>query len=139
MELYDYLKPPQQPSALPPLPPPAQQSDLFATFGGYSYEDLYPYHPEDSRLWIELFVIADKINPDIAKRLEYIRTVGAVLIFDNQYGFRIEPMVDGQGVTGWSSIQQYVTERDAVLKPVGQQVMQALGELRQRYDQGRIR
>ncbi|WP_434132727.1 hypothetical protein KIAC18_000269 [Sporomusa sphaeroides] len=129
MALYDYIQP------APPIP--AKPPDLFAGMG-YVYEDLYPYHPQDSNLWIELFVIASGINPDIAKRLEYIRAVGAVLVFDNQYGFKIEPMVDGKGVTGWSSIQQYMSERKNVLEPCGQYIVQALGELRRRFDQGRI-
>jgi len=130
LELYDYIQ--------PDLPIPPKPPDLFAGMG-YSYEDLYPHSPNDSRLWIELFMIAASMNHDMAKRLEYVRNVGAWLILDQTYGFVIRPIIDPMGMNGWTSDEQYNQQGRNQLSVYGQQVVQCLGILRRRFDQGRIR
>ena len=123
MEIYDYVKPP-----LPPIPP------LFGSDMGKSYQDrYYQYSPNDSRLWLELFAISDNHNRQVAQQLEIIRATGAWLILDQQYGFKIQPVI---GVNGWESIEQYNQERQYLMQHM-QVMIQSLGELRRRYDSGK--
>ncbi len=152
MALYDHIRqpvPPQYgpPPATPPpvpynMPPPpvpqASQPALFDAFGGVVHQDLYPYSPQDSNLWLELFILADKVSHELTVRLEWLRAVGANLVFDQQFGFRIVPIIDSTGTNGWHSQQQYDAEK-ACLEPFFREVIEALKELRQRYDAGKIR
>ena len=128
MPLYDNIKP-----NIPEPPKP-----LFSQFG-YTYSDLYPNSPQDSRLWLELFIIVDKINPDLAKRLEYIRTTGARLIMDRQWGFIIQPIIDPSGISGWSSEFEYQQEKSQYLNFYSNEIIAGLSELRKRFDKGVIR
>lgn len=123
MELYDYVKP-----SLSPIPP------LLGADMGKSYQDKYQYSPNDSRLWLELFAISDKEDRTLTEKLEYIRTTGALLLLDQQYGFKIQPVI---GVNGWESINQYNQERQYLIEHM-QTMIHSLGELRHRYDSGKI-
>jgi len=122
MELYDYIQMPK------PIP------SLFGADMGQSYQDKYYQHsPKDSRLWLELFAIADKVDRTLSEKLEYIRNTGAVLLIDQQYGFKIQPVI---GFNGWQSIEQYNQEREYLMVHM-QTMLQSLGELRCRYDNGK--
>ncbi len=152
MALWEHIKPPgskfgpppplpiwYQPVAPPPPPvPQAAQPALFDKFGGVVHQDLYPYSPQDSSLWLELFIMADKVSHELTVRLEWLRAVGANLVFDQQYGFRIVPIIDPAGMNGWHSQQQYDAEK-ICLEPFFKEVIEALKELRRRYDAGKIR
>ena len=48
----------------------------------------------DSGLWLELFVRADKIDPEIAQRLMYLRNTGCRLQEDVKFGYSIIPIED---------------------------------------------
>ena len=73
------------------------------------YQDLYrQYHPEDSKLWLELFLQAGKIDENLASILMYIRNTGAVLLSSNEYGYVIRPII---GTNGWSSQEEYDKEK----------------------------
>lgn len=135
MELYEHIKMPP-----PPQPPPPEQPnpDLFSCLGR-TYSDNYPYSPQDSRLWIELFIIASGIDNELAGRLQYVRTVGAWLVLDATWGFKIQPVIDHQGKIGWQSPEQYEQEGRCALSPYGRQVMECLKELRHRFDKNMIR
>lgn len=122
MELYDFIKP--NPQA------PAQ---LFTELG-HSYQDRYPVLTPDSSLWLSLFWLTDPIDRTLAEKLEYIRAVGALLVIDQQFGFKIQPIV---GKNGWDSMEHYNQERQ-YLVPHMQTMLQVLGELRRRYDSGRL-
>jgi len=140
MELWEHIKRQQYP-VLPPPPIPVtpivtKQLNMFEQ-SGWMYQDLYPRSPYDSNLWIELFIIADKASPEIAKRLEFVRTVGANLILDNTYGFIIKPIIDATGTNGWTTIEQYNTERQC-LEPYYKEITAALKELRHLYNTGQI-
>jgi hypothetical protein len=147
MALYDHIRVPVPPTigpppAIPNMPPPpvpsAAQPSLFDAFGGVKHEDLYPYSPWDSSLWLELFIIADEVNHEFTVRLEWLRAVGANLMLDPQFGFRIMPIIDPTGTNGWNSQQHFEKEREC-LDPYYNQVVEALKELRRRYDAGKIR
>lgn len=154
MELYDHIKRPGPPPAafgppppvpvinVPPVPPsPAPvyyQQGIFESIG-HTFRDLYPYYPEDSNLWLELFIIADQVaSSDFANRLEFIRHVGARLVPDQQFGFRIEPIIDLAGMKGWASREQYDQE-SRVLDPYIKEVVIAIKELNIRYQSGTLR
>ncbi len=152
MALYDHIRqpvpppgnnpwgpPPPIPVHMPPPPvPQASQSTLFDAFGGVVHQDLYPHSPQDSNLWLELFILADKVSHELTVRLEWLRAVGANLVFDQQYGFRIVPIIDPAGMNGWHSQQQYDAEK-ICLEPFFREVIEALKELRRRYNAGKIR
>ena len=125
MELYDYIQIPQ------PIPP------LFGSEMGVSYQDRYNYPAWDSKLWLELFVITDKHSRDLAQQLDIIRATGAELEFNQQYGFSIKPIIDFHGITGWKNVEQYQIERERLV-PHSDILIQSLGELRRRYDSGKI-
>jgi hypothetical protein len=146
MKLYEHIKqpPPAVPYANtfgPPPPVPIvptvnKQLSIFEQTG-YMYQDLYPFSQQDSNLWLELFIIADKVNPDMAHRLEYIRATGAWLVPDNEFGYVIKPIIDPSGTNGWSSMEQYLKERQC-LDPYIKQIIEALKELRNRFNSGLI-
>jgi hypothetical protein len=121
MELYDYIQIPKQAS-------PLIGSDL-----GYSYKDSYEYSPNDSWLWIELFVITDKFNRELAKQLEIIRAAGAILVLNPQYGFSIQPVIDPNGQKGWKNVEQYNAERK-YLMPYSNMLIESLKQLRNFYE-----
>src|SRR5665647_1490924 len=100
MELYDYIKP-----NLPPIPP------LLGSDMGTVYQDRYNYPAWDNKLWLELFMITDKANRNLAEQLDIIRATGATLEFNQQYGFIIQPIIDPGGIMGWKDAEQYQKER----------------------------
>lgn len=121
MEIYDYVQ--KQPTS-----PPLIGSDL-----GYSYKDSYEFSPNDSWLWIELFIITDKHNRELAKQLEIIRATGAILIINPQYGFVIQPVIDSNGQKGWKNVEQYNAERK-YLMPYSNMLIESLKQLRNFYE-----
>lgn len=106
---------------------------------GTCYRDQYPYSPEDSFLWLELFTIASLANHELAQRLVIIRAVGASLILNAQYGFIIEPIIDPSGFKGWHSIEEYNYEKQQQnLNYYAPQLLNSLAELRRRYNNNLI-
>lgn len=90
---------------------------------GTEYKDRYSQHPEDSELWIRLFMYADQISEDLAAHLQWIRNTGAILAPSAKYGYIIKPVI---GAQGWSSMEEYETER----KPLVKHQMQIIGILK---------
>lgn len=129
MELYDYIMQPETVSR-----PDRQQFNHAHPLGHY-YQDRYPYQTPDTNLWLALFWMVDPVDRRLAEVLEYIRAVGAYLTPDPQYGYRIQPII---GPNGWASMNEYNQERE-YLMPHIQTMLQALGDLRRRYDAGQIR
>lgn len=129
MELYEHIK-------MPSPPPPEQPNpDLFSCLGR-TYSDEYLYSPQDSRLWIELFIIASGIDPDLAARFQYVRNVGAQLVLDAVWGFKIQPVIDIR--IGWQSPERYEEKGRYALSPYARQVVECLKELRRRFDKNMI-
>jgi len=61
-------------------------------FPGTEFQDILGGY--DSDLWLQLFVQADKINPDLAQRLMYLRNVGCRLSESDRFNFMIVPIED---------------------------------------------
>ncbi|MBU2703898.1 hypothetical protein Ga0466249_005048 [Sporomusaceae bacterium BoRhaA] len=120
MELYDYI----QQSIQPPL-----ENSL-----GRVYQDQYPELTNDSRLWLELFMITDSPDHRLSDQLMIIRATGAILVPDQQWGYVIQPVIDSTGQKGWQSQQQYEQERQ-YLVPYTQTLITALMDLRRGYEQ----
>lgn len=90
------------------------------------YKDtFYPVSPEDSDLWMELFMYADKLDPDMAAILQYLRNSGTRLVKHNKWGYRLVPYV---GPEGWESEKQYKQEAE-YLKPYRAQLVMMLKKL----------
>lgn len=76
---------------------------------GTEYRDHYGnIHPDDSELWLNLFILADKTNPELAAVLMYLRNTGCVLIPNREYGYIIRPVI---GEDGWESEAVYNQEK----------------------------
>lgn len=83
-------------------------------FPGYEMQDNYGViSPEDSRLWLELFILASKKNCELCEVLQYVRNTGAKLVRNPKYGYIIQPVI---GVYGWSSKEEYMRERKPLEK-----------------------
>ncbi len=131
MELYDYIN-----VASGPMPP-QHHTNVTASLGKV-FRDLYPYSPEDSLLWMELFQITASWNHEnLASMLAYLRNVGARLIPDERFGFVLQPVIDPTGFRGWPSQADYDREKQCLNKYT-QVLIEALVELRRRYNEGRI-
>ena len=48
----------------------------------------------DSGLWLQLFVEADKISPDLSQRLMYLRNTGCRLSKSDKFNYIIQPIED---------------------------------------------
>lgn len=75
---------------------------------GTVFRDDYIYSPDDSNLWLNLFVEADKIDPNLSSVLMYIRNTGAKLIPNREYGYIIRPVI---GSHGFHSQAEYDKEK----------------------------
>lgn len=83
-------------------------------FPGYEMQDNYGViSPEDSHLWLELFILASKKKRELCEVLQYVRNTGAKLVRNPKYGYIIQPVI---GVYGWSSKEEYMRERKPLEK-----------------------
>jgi hypothetical protein len=74
---------------------------------GKVYEDPRPDMPEDSFLWLQLFVMASEIRPELCQNLIYMRSPGSRIVKNKYSGYVIRPAIDGKGSHGWLSEAQY--------------------------------
>ena len=82
--------------------------------------------PADSERWLDLFMMADKLDPELAAILQWLRNAGTQLIPDDKFGYKLVPWV---GDEGWSSEAEY--KREAVaLKPYRTQLVMILKKLK---------
>lgn len=90
------------------------------------YRDtFYNVSPDDSDLWLELFMLADVYDPELAAILQYLRNTGTQLKPDAKWGYKLVPFV---GDEGWSSMAEYKRE-SAALKPYRSQLIICLRKL----------
>jgi len=123
MDLHEHIKPTQ--------PAPVDPNQLLASLGGTVYHDRYPYNTPDSLTWLELFILADQRDRRLYEILDWFRAVGTALLPDEEFGYRIQPII---GPGGWNSMEQYMQERHAYLMPYGQLLGELLGELKIKMD-----
>ena len=81
--------------------------------------------PEDSDLWMDLFLYADVFDPYLAGILQYLRNSGTKLEKDERFGYRLVPHI---GEDGWESLEQYKREAE-YLKPYRTQLVMILRKL----------
>ena len=82
--------------------------------------------PEDSDLWMDLFMMADEFDTELAWILHWLRITGTTLVEDKKFGYRLVPFV---GDEGWQSEAEYKQESKA-LKPYASQLVMMLRRLR---------
>ncbi len=99
---------------------------VFDRESGAIYSDtFYNVSPEDSDLWMDLFMYADILDPYFAGILQYLRNSGTKLVKDEKFGYRLVPYV---GDKGWESVKQYKQEVE-YLKPYRTQLVMILRKL----------
>lgn len=70
-------------------------------------DTFYTVSPEDSERWMDVFLWADKMDPEFATILQYLRNAGTKLVKDEKWGYRLVPHV---GADGWRSVEEYKQE-----------------------------
>ena len=95
-----------------------------------TYKDIFgrEYSKEDSDLWLDLFMYADRIDEDLAARLVYLRNSGTQLKPHKKYGYKLVPVI---GDHGWESMEQYKQESQC-LNPYKKQLVFCLQKLADR-------
>ena len=102
------------------------RGSILSKIAGVIYADtFYPVSPADSDLWLELFMLADVIDPELAGILQWLRNTGTMLKSDKKFKYKLVPYV---GPEGWSSEAEYKQEAVA-LKPYRTQLIMLLGRL----------
>lgn len=104
------------------------QTTITALSSGVEYHDRYEYSPLDSRLWLDLFAMADSRGGEkLATALEIIRNTGAVLVPSAQFGYRIEPIFGPRGFADQAEYEEqrkYLREYGGILLDI----LKRLGE-----------
>lgn len=78
-------------------------------FGYVMKDDFESYSPDDHRLWMQLFYLAEKhVGRDLCDRLQYFRNSGCRLVISKEYGYVIRPII---APYAWASQKQYDKER----------------------------
>ena len=88
-------------------------------------DTFYNVSPADSDLWLELFMLADVYDPELAGILQWLRNTGTMLKPDEKFKYKLVPWV---GDEGWSSEAEYRKESVA-LKPYRTQLVMILKKL----------
>ena len=102
------------------------RGSVLSKIAGVIYADtFYTVSPDDSDLWLELFMLADVVDPELAGILQWLRNTGTLLKPDDKFGYRLVPWV---GDEGWSSEVEYKRE-SAALKPYRSQLIICLRKL----------
>ena len=89
-------------------------------------DTFYTVSPEDSERWLDLFLLADKLDPEFATILQYLRNAGTTLVKDAKWGYRLVPYV---GHEGWETVEQYRQEAK-YLQPFKNQLALILKKLK---------
>lgn len=102
---------------------------------GYVMEDGYrEYSPRDSRLWLELFILAEKRSRDLCDKLQWLREVGCVLEYNYRFGLAIRPVI---GKDGWGDLDEY-NETKQCLNVHKDELIAILRELANRRSERRV-
>ena len=100
---------------------------------GYVMEDFYREHSiGDSRLWMELFILAERKSEELCCDLMYLRGCGCVLERSDKFGFVIRPVI---GPNAWHHVEDYNREK-VCLEKNREVLLTILKELAQRERDG---
>lgn len=94
---------------------------------GKEYEDPRPDMPEDSFLWLQMFVDADRISPEFYQHLLYMRSAGTRIVTGKSGGFVIRPEIGGKGT--WLNEAQYKEYAARWLAPHRNEIIKILANL----------
>lgn len=91
----------------------------------HEYTDKLETDPHGCELWLTLFMIADKHDPELAHKLEYLRGCGTVLAPSRKFGYILQPVI---GENGWPDREAYDREKQC-LNPHVQDLLKILRRL----------
>lgn len=92
---------------------------------GREYKDPRPDLEEDSNLWCQAFIQAEKFSLQLAKNLWELRNWGT-RIKRGQKGFVIRPDIDEEGIRAWPNEEMYRKHSARLLGPFRGQVKEIL-------------
>lgn len=92
------------------------------------YTDPRPDLEEDSNLWLQLFIEADKSNEQLRKNLWEMRNWGTRIV-RGKTQFVLKPDIDEDGIRAWPDMETYEKWRDRLLLPHKKQVGEILKKL----------
>ena len=95
-------------------------------------DDFKEYHPDDHYQWMWLFFHAPFYSAELADVLCFLRCNGSILVRDQIYGYRIQPVIGGHG---WKTQQEY-DDVKAPLTGYMNEVLALLKNLRLAEQQG---
>lgn len=98
------------------------------------HDDYEKKHPEDSNLWVWLFLHAAFINSELADVLCFLRGRGCVLIPDDRFGYVIRPVI---GKDGFNSQEEYNQIKEP-LADYGEPLVKLLKKMKALVDCGNI-
>lgn len=98
------------------------------------HDDYEKKHPEDSNLWVWLFLHAAFINSELADVLCFLRGRGCVLIPDDRFGYVIRPVI---GKDGFKSYEEYNQIKEP-LADYGEPLVKLLKKMKALVDCGNI-
>lgn len=97
-------------------------------------DDFREYHPDDHYQWMWLFFHAPFYSAELADVLCFLRCNGSILVRDQIYGYRIQPVIGGHG---WRTQQEY-DDAKAPLTGYMNEVLTLLKDLRMAEQQGKV-
>ena len=97
-------------------------------------DDYEKKHPEDSNLWVWLFLHAAFVNSELADVLCFLRGRGCVLIPDDRFGYVIRPII---GKDGFKSQEEYNQIKEP-LADYGESLVKLLKKMKALVDCGNI-
>lgn len=96
--------------------------------GDIYYQDPRPDLEEDSNLWLQMFIDADKVSKQLVKNLWDMRVWGTRIV-KGKGGYILRPEIDPDGVKAWPDKQTYEKWRDKLLIPYKAQIGEILKNL----------
>jgi hypothetical protein len=92
------------------------------------YEDPRPDLEEDSNLWLQLFIEAEKTSAQLKENLYKMRNWGTRIV-RGKTQFILRPDIDEDGIRAWPDQETYEKWRDRLLVPHKKQIAEMLKRL----------
>lgn len=101
---------------------------------GYRLElDPYPLKLPDKEIWEELIYRALEIDEYMGSILYWIRSVGAVLVKNDRFGYFIKPIIQAESGYGWESNDEWLEEKKNLV-PYIKEITKLLKEIREEQE-----